>query len=99
MDVLQRNRERVGRFIAAELPAVRHYSPEAGYLAWLDCRELELARPPQQFFLEGARVALNDGAEFGTPGQGHVRLNFATSRQILDELLERMAEAVRTLST
>src|SRR5207237_3166767 len=78
MDVLQRNRERVGRFIAAELPAVRHYSPEAGYLAWLDCRELELARPPQQFFLERARVALNDGAEFGTPGQGHVRLNFAT---------------------
>jgi cystathionine beta-lyase len=99
MDALLKNRERVGRFIAAELPAVRYYSPEAGYLAWLDCRELKLPRPPQQFFLEHARVALSDGAEFGTPGPGHVRLNFAASQPILDELLQRMAEAVRTVST
>ena len=99
MDALQKNRQRVGAFIASELPAVRHYSPEAGYLAWLDCRELTLPRPPQQFFLEHARVALSDGTEFGTPGQGHVRLNFGTSQPILDELLERMAEAVRAVST
>ena len=31
--------------------------------------------------------ALSDGAAFGRPGRGFVRLNFATSRQILNEAL------------
>jgi cystathionine beta-lyase len=68
--------------------------PEATYLAWLDCRALELAPDPQRFFLERAGVALSDGAPFGDAGKGFVRLNFATSRAILDEILERMAKAL-----
>ena len=40
-------------------------------------------------------MALSDGAAFGSPGQGFVRLNFATSRQILREALERMALVIR----
>jgi cystathionine beta-lyase len=98
MTDLQLNRERVARFIAAELPAIRHYSPDASYLAWLDCRELDLPISPQQFFLEQARVALTDGTDFGTPGRGHVRLNFGTSPEILDQLLGRLAESVRKVS-
>jgi cystathionine beta-lyase len=94
MEDLQRNRERVARFLAAELPAVRHYSPDASYLAWLDCRGLALPVSPQQFFLEHARVALTDGTEFGTPGRGHVRLNFGTSQRILDEILRRLADSI-----
>ena len=39
-------------------------------------------------------MALSDGRTFGTPGDGFVRLNFATSRAILTEILERMARAV-----
>jgi cystathionine beta-lyase len=97
MEVLRANRDRVARFVAAELPGMRHYAPEATFLAWFDCSQLALPMPPQQFFLERARVGLNDGAEFGPPGRGHVRLNFATSAAILDQLLERMATAVRAL--
>jgi cystathionine beta-lyase len=93
MKVLERNRERVHRFVSSELPKVRYYSPEASYLAWLDCRGLELNEPAYQFFLEHARVAMNDGAEFGAPA--HVRLNFATSPAILNEILERLTTAVR----
>ena len=88
MAQLRDNRERVRRFFADELPAIGHHTPEATYLAWLDCSALQLAGGPQQFFLEHARVALNDGAEFGPPGRGHVRLNFATSGPILDEILD-----------
>jgi cysteine-S-conjugate beta-lyase len=98
MAQLRDNRERVRRFFADELPEIGHHTPEATYLAWLDCSSLQLPGGPQQFFLEHARVALNDGAEFGPPGQGHVRLNFATSAPILDEILERMARAVRSRS-
>jgi cystathionine beta-lyase len=98
MQHLQHNRKRVAEFMASALPAVRHYPPEASYLAWLDCRQLELPMSPQQFFLARARVALTDGAEFGTPGAGHVRLNFGTSQLILDELLDRLAESVHHIS-
>jgi cysteine-S-conjugate beta-lyase len=91
---LAANRARVASFVKAELPGVRHYSPEGTYLAWLDCRALDLPASPFQFFLEQARVGLNEGADFGIHGIGHVRLNFATSAEILDEVLGRMASAV-----
>jgi cystathionine beta-lyase len=91
---LEANRELVAEFIAARLPGVCHFPPQATYLAWLDCRELGLEPSPYEFFLSRAKVALSDGAEFGSPGRGFVRLNFATSRRILSQALERMAEAL-----
>jgi cystathionine beta-lyase len=90
------NRSRLGEFFASELPEIGMHAPEATYLGWLDCSKLPLPSGPQQFFLEHAHVALNDGAEFGPPGQGHVRLNFATSGPILGEILGRMRDAVRS---
>lgn len=92
---LRANRDRIAAFVAAELPGVRHYAPEATYLAWLDCRALDLPDTPYQFFLDQARVGLNDGADFGEAGRGHVRLNFATSGEVLEDVLARMATAVQ----
>jgi cysteine-S-conjugate beta-lyase len=94
MGVLATNREQLAARLAAELPEVRHYSPEATYLAWLDCRTLALPASPQAFLLERARIALSDGAEFGPPGLGFVRLNFATAPAILDEILDRLGSAL-----
>jgi cysteine-S-conjugate beta-lyase len=95
MEVLGANRDRVARYLAAELPQVEHHPPEATYLAWLNCRELGLPTSPYTFLLEQARIGLNDGAEFGPPGEGYVRLNFATAPAILEQILERLASAVR----
>jgi cystathionine beta-lyase len=91
---LRANRELVAGAVAASLPGVKHHPPEATYLAWLDCRELRLEPSPFRFFLERAQVALSDGAVFGKPGEGFVRLNFASSRRIVSEALERMAKAL-----
>jgi cystathionine beta-lyase len=74
---------------------VRLHPPEGTYLAWLDCGALGLEPSPYEFFLQRARVALSDGPNFGSPGRGCVRINFATSRAILGEALERMAKALR----
>lgn len=76
------------------LPGIGHVPPEATYLAWLDCRALELKQDPYTFFLENARVALSDGSRTGPGGAGFVRLNFATSRPILDQILERLAKSL-----
>jgi cystathionine beta-lyase len=87
------NRDALLDCLNRELPEIRVLRPEATYLAWLDCRELGLD-DPQRFFLEHARVALSSGRDFGGPGEGFVRLNFATSASILSQILERMTEAV-----
>ena len=67
---------------------------EGTYLAWLDCRETGITGSPAKFFLENARVGLNDGAWFGEEGKGFVRLNFGCPRATLTEALERMAGAM-----
>lgn len=91
---LDGNRALLGRLLADRLPQIRHRTPEATYLAWLDCRELGLETSAGEFFLERAGVALVDGPECGAPGAGHVRLNFATPRAVLTTIVDRMAAAV-----
>lgn len=92
---LDHTRAVVADLLAAELPGTVYRMPEATYLAWLDCRPLGLA-DPAAFFLERARVALSDGSQFGAAGKGFVRLNFATSRELLQEMIEAMGAAVRS---
>jgi cystathionine beta-lyase len=94
---LLENRDLLMDFLARRLPDLRVLPPEATYMAWLDCRPLGLPADPFEFFLEHARVALTGGNAFGEPGKGFARINFATSRTILEEILERMGAAVEKL--
>jgi cystathionine beta-lyase len=94
---LEDNRGFLLGYVAAHMPGVKCQRPEGTYLAWLDCREASLPGDPQQFFLERARVALNDGATFGAAGEGFVRLNFGCPRATLVEALERMQAALEAL--
>jgi cystathionine beta-lyase len=94
MKLLLAHRDRVAGWVRECAPAVVHHPPEATYLAWLDCRALELQPSPQEYFLERARVGLNAGRDFGPEGEGCVRLNFATSPEILEEILGRLAASL-----
>ena len=91
---LRANRDHVVARVRAELPGVRVHPPEATYLAWLDFRATPFADDPAAALVERARVGLNDGATFGPAGEGFVRLNFATSRAVVDEALDRIAAAL-----
>lgn len=106
---LERNRTLLGELLSARLPELGYHRPQGTYLAWLDCAALgvpDVDHPtpgvldpgagPGAFFVERARVVLNSGHAFGAGGRDHVRLNFATSPDILTGAVERMAEAVRT---
>jgi len=92
---LEANRDFVTEYVRTRLPGVAMFPPEATYLAWLDCRNASGAsRDPFTFFLENARVALNDGTLFGSGGAGFVRLNFGCPRSLLAKALDRMREAL-----
>jgi len=91
---LDDNRRLLADLLAEQLPRVRYTPPEGTYLAWLDCRALELEESPGDFFLQQAGVALIDGPQCGAPGAGYVRLNLATPRPVLTTIVRRMATAL-----
>ncbi|KUN86189.1 aminotransferase class I/II-fold pyridoxal phosphate-dependent enzyme [Streptomyces griseoruber] len=92
---LDAHRLLLAELLAEHLPGVRYRPGESTYLAWLDCRALGLGDDPAAVFLKRGRVALSHGPDFGTGGAGHVRLNLATSPEILTEGVRRMAAALR----
>ena len=91
---LDENRRLLGDLLEKDLPAVGYCPPQGTYLAWLDCQALNLPDDPAAVFLERGRVAVNSGLAFGTGGAGRVRLNFATSPELLTEAVRRMASAL-----
>ncbi|TLM90988.1 MAG: aminotransferase class I/II-fold pyridoxal phosphate-dependent enzyme, partial [Actinobacteria bacterium] len=92
--VLRANRDHLAIRVAAELPRVGFRAPESTYLAWLDFREAGLGDDPAAWILDRARVALSHGIEFGSAGAGFARLNFATTRPLLDEIVDRIVAAI-----
>lgn len=89
--ILDRNRH----LIAKRLPGTVGYRlPDATYLAWLDFTALAPDEDPADLLLREARVMVNSGPMFGPGGTGFVRLNFATSRPILEEILRRVSTTV-----
>ena len=66
---------------------------DATFLAWIDCEALKVSNPYELFLKYG--VGLNDGAKFGD--KNFVRLNFATPKKNLEEILKRMQKAVDSL--
>ena len=93
---LRGNRDHVSRRVANDLEGVQMHAPEGSYLAWLDFRQAGLGDDPAAVLLEEAEVGLNSGPTFGAGGEGFARLNFATSRAILNEALDRIAARLRT---
>lgn len=84
--VLDRNRRMVHDRVSAELPGVRHHLPQGTYLSWLDVSALGVDDPVELVRREG-HVLLDGGRAFG-PGSGRfLRVNFATSHAILEQVL------------
>lgn len=91
---LDSNRRLLQEQLAQKLPDVKYDLPQVGYLAWLDFSHYGLARPAYEFLKKG-KVALNSGNSFGPNVESFVRLNFATSPEIIIEAIDRIVEALK----
>lgn len=97
LEYLQGNLDLLERRLPEVLPGAKFIRPEASFLLWVDLRDVPgLNENPGKKLLEGARVAFNEGSMFGTQGAGHVRINFGTSREILNEALDRIGNFAET---
>jgi cystathionine beta-lyase len=91
--VLDRNRRRVGAAVAAwggDDPL-----PEATYLYWFAADTLGLGDDPVDEARTRARVLLSGGTAFGEEGRRYLRLNFATSAAVLEDVLRRLGSLRR----
>jgi cystathionine beta-lyase len=92
---LRANRDHLARTLPERIPGVRVTSPEGTYLSWVDFRALNLPSEPAEYLLSKAKVALSPGIPFGAAvSSGFARLNFGTTRAILDRAIEAMAGAL-----
>lgn len=78
-----------------QLPIVATLT-EATFLVWLDCRGMGVSQDDLvDFFIQKAKLGLNDGVSFGSEGEGFMRLNVGTSRKIIEEAMMRLLNAYR----
>ncbi len=92
---LTERRDQLAKRVIDDLPGVEFQLPEATYLAWLDFSAIDLDDEPREWLFEHAKVALSPGPDFGETGRGFVRINTATSPELLNELVDRVVAALR----
>jgi cystathionine beta-lyase len=88
LQYLQENRDYLCQYIQENIPGILTRTPDATYLAWLNCAALNLLKEPYDFFLQNAKVGLNRGSEFGGDGNAFVRLNLAVRGKPLPKRLK-----------
>jgi cystathionine beta-lyase len=82
-------------FVSENLPDVDFIDPEGTYLAWLDFSKLGMNDEElREFMLKKAKVALDDGKQFGPGGEGFQRMNIACPRSLLKECMIRIVNAL-----
>jgi len=96
---LEENRNYLAKAVKEKFTGIRMTTPEGTYLAWMDCTPAGFGAQPGRFFLDHARIGLNEGETFGTGGAGHVRLNFACPRSLLEEAVHRIEQVFTTASS
>jgi cystathionine beta-lyase len=92
---LDRQRDLLGGLLAERLPKAGYRPPQASFLAWVDLRAYDLGDDPAAIILERARLAVSSGPTFGREGAGFVRLNIATSPELLAQFVDRIASVVQ----
>ncbi len=90
------NRKLVREFVEKEIPEIRMVPSEATYLLWLDCSELAAGRSeaPASFIRSKTGLFLTDGAVYGKPGEGFLRMNVGCPRSVVEEGLARLKKGI-----
>lgn len=92
---IDKNVHFVDSYLKQNIPQIKAVIPEASFLVWLDCRDLDLSQPElESFFIEKAGLALNSGTFFGKEGKGFMRLNVGCPQSTLKKALDNLKKAV-----
>ena len=95
IEQIEINRHLISDLINQYTPGVGYHLPRCSYLAWLDLSHFGLGEDPAATLVEKAKVAFVPGIRFGKQSSQFVRLNFATSPEILEEAFRRLSPVLR----
>lgn len=96
---IEENIEFAMDYITTNIPKIKFTKPEGTYLLWLDCRELNMTQDELvSFFVNDAKLALNNGTTFGEEGTGYMRMNMASPKSVIKQALKQLEDAVNNLN-
>tara|TARA_B110000008_G_C16840322_1_gene512385 strand:- start:154 stop:984 length:831 start_codon:yes stop_codon:yes gene_type:complete len=107
---MDENHSFIENYVKQHMPTVGYIRNEGTYMTFLDFTKTMAAvgaeeqykshdkASPEHYFqdwlVHNSGVYLNPGADYGTGGAGHMRMNIASSRLVIADVLEAMADAV-----
>lgn len=95
---IEQNIEFVIDYCKENIPQIKPVRPEASFLIWLDCRDLNLKQEDLiDLFVNKAHLALNEGSMFGHEGEGFMRFNVGSPRAIIEQAMKQLKDAVDAL--
>ncbi|MFA7207058.1 MAG: MalY/PatB family protein [Synergistaceae bacterium] len=95
MAYLEENRNFTEKFVRERMPKAKMDHPEGTYIFWIDFRGYGFnSETLMDLLVNEAGVALNNGRNFGTEGDGFARINIGTNREMLKKALEKIAKAL-----
>jgi cysteine-S-conjugate beta-lyase len=95
LEYVEGNIDYVIEYCAKNIPQIKPLRPQASFLLWLDCRDLNLNHEQlNDLFINKANLALNDGEMFGIGGEGYMRLNVGCPRALLNKAMARLKNAI-----
>jgi len=93
---LKKNIRYISDYLHEEKIPIVPVTTEATFLIWLDCKGLGLNQKELvDFFICDAKLGLNNGLDFGRAGEGFMRLNIGTSKEVLEDAMQRLSQAYR----
>lgn len=91
IELNRKSRDLFAELMAKHLPAVKHWVPAAGYLAWIDVSSLEIGENPALTIIEEQKVSFVPGVDHGKQYEQFVRINFACHPQSLERAVKALA--------
>lgn len=95
LQYIEHNNNVLSNFVNNELTQVKYRIQESTYLAWLDCREIEMSDEELESQLHRAGVIPTMGYSFGEQGRGFIRLNLGCPTSVLEEKIKRLKTVLK----
>jgi cysteine-S-conjugate beta-lyase len=96
MEYIAENYRFLNSFLQNRIHMIKSIEPQATFLVWLDCRELNMTSEQlKNFMILDAGLGMNEGIQFGTEGTGFMRINIGCPRMILNNALVKLQNAIK----
>ena len=96
VEYIRENRDYVVDFLRENLPEIKTRPQEGTYLMWLDFTAIDMTHEQIiDMLVNEAHVAINSGLDFGAEGDHHFRLNLASPRANIVQVMENIKNTIR----